>query len=240
MSPFSVRVGAVGALPFSDCLQLLPAAESAREADERIGCLAKRVRGEIGLGEQDIGDLEIIRTAVEQWLQGALPDRTDLRIADLSFPKASGESSVTLILDATSREIGAEKFVFRMAPPSSQVFEKHDLLMQFQMMTLMVDHGLPAPRMIGYESDSSIVGSDFYVMEFCEGQIPSDNPPFHATGWLKDDVSASDRATMWQRGLEVVAAIHCIDLEDVVEGDTGRVDLGGLPLAAPGEAILAQ
>jgi aminoglycoside phosphotransferase (APT) family kinase protein len=189
------------------------------------------------LGEQDIGDLEKIRVAVEHWLQATLPDRADLRIADLSFPKASGESSVTLILEATSREIGAEKFVFRMAPPSSQVFEKHDLLMQFQMMTLMADHGLPAPRLIGYESDSSIVGSDFYVMEFCDGQIPSDNPPFHATGWLKDDATASDRATMWQRGLEVVAAIHCIDLKGM---DADRVDLGRLPRAAPDEPILAQ
>jgi aminoglycoside phosphotransferase (APT) family kinase protein len=196
------------------------------------------------LGEQDIGDLEVIRVAVEKWLQGALPDRSDLRIADLAFPKASGESSITLILDVTSREVDAEKFVFRMAPPASQVFEKHDLLMQFQMMTLMADHGLPAPRLIGYESDPSIVGSDFYVMEFCDGQIPSDNPPFHATGWLKDEVSASDRATMWRRGLEVVAAIHCIDLDGVSAGEGGgatdRVDLGRLPRAAEGEPILAQ
>jgi len=195
------------------------------------------------LGEQDIGDLETIRVAVEEWLRAALPDRSDLRIADLAFPKASGESSVTLILDATSREAGAEKFVFRMAPPSSQVFEKHDLLMQFQMMTLMADHGLPAPRLIGYEPDASIVGSDFYIMEFCEGQIPSDNPPFHATGWLKDEVSAADRATMWQRGLEVVAAIHSIDLKGLAAeegGDTDRVDLGRLPRAAEGEKLLAQ
>jgi aminoglycoside phosphotransferase (APT) family kinase protein len=189
------------------------------------------------LGEQDIGDLEKIRVSVEHWLQGALPDRADLRIADLSFPKASGESSVTLILDATSSEFGAEKFVFRMAPPSSQVFEKHDLLMQFQMMTLMADHGLPAPRLIGYESDSSIVGSDFYVMAFCDGQIPSDNPPFHATGWLKEEATALNRATMWQRGLQVVAAIHCIDLERI---DTDRVDLGRLPRAEEDEPILAQ
>lgn len=204
------------------------------------------------MGEQDIGDLEKIRVAIEGWLERALPDRAGLRIADLSFPKASGESSVTLILEATSPEFGDEKFVFRMAPPASQVFEKHDLLMQFQMMTLMADHGLPAPRLVGYESDSSIVGSDFYVMEFCDGQIPSDNPPFSATGWLKDEVSASDRETMWRRGLEVLAAIHCIDLDsrsgldapsgpDAPSGlDAERVDLSRLPRAAKGEPILAQ
>jgi aminoglycoside phosphotransferase (APT) family kinase protein len=184
------------------------------------------------MGEQDIGDLEKIRQAIEGWLQMVLPDRRDLAINDLDFPKASGESSVTLILDATWSGGGAEKLVFRMAPPTSQVFEKHDLLMQYQMMSLMAEEGLPVPSLIGYEPDTSIVGSDFYVMAFCDGQIPTDNPPFHATGWLKDDVSASDRETMWRKGLEVVAAIHRIDLE--------KYDLSRLPRAAVGEPILAQ
>ncbi|HIF92243.1 MAG TPA: phosphotransferase family protein [Myxococcales bacterium] len=203
------------------------------------------------MGEQDIGDLEKIRVGVEAWLKKALPDRRDLHIAELAFPQASGESSVTLILEVTSthgartpaaRGVSAtdptqEKFVFRMAPLSSQVFEKHDLLMQFQMMTLMADEGLPAPALIGYEPDPSIVGSDFYVMGFCEGRIPPDNPPFHAAGWLKDDVSAAERETMWHRGLEVVAAIHRIDLEKI---DPNRIDLGRLPRAAKHENLLAQ
>ena len=184
------------------------------------------------MGEQDIGDLEKIRSGIEGWLQNALPGRPGLTIADLSFPKASGESSVTLILDATWSGGGAEKMVFRMAPPTSQVFEKHDLLMQFQMMTLMAKEGLPAPALIGYEPDTSILGSDFYVMEFCDGLIPPDNPPFHAVGWVKDEITAADREKMWRTGLEVVAAIHRIDLE--------KYDLGRLPRAAVGEPILAQ
>lgn len=184
------------------------------------------------MGEQDIGDLEEIRRSIESWLQQKFPERLDFSISDLNFPKASGESSVTLILDATWSGGQAEKLVFRMAPPTSQVFEHHDLLMQFQMMSLMAAEGLPAPSLVGYESDTSIVGSDFYVMGFCDGQIPSDNPPFHATGWLKDDVSAADRESMWRQGLETVAAIHRIDLE--------KYDLRRLPRAEKGEPILAQ
>jgi aminoglycoside phosphotransferase (APT) family kinase protein len=184
------------------------------------------------LGEQDIGDLEKIRLGIEGWLQNVLPDRAGLAIADLHFPKASGESSVTLILDATWSGGGAQKMVFRMAPPTSQVFENHDLLMQFQMMAMMAKEGLPAPSLIGYEPDTSIVGSDFYVMAFCDGLIPPDNPPFHAAGWVKDELTAADRETMWRRGLEVLAAIHRIDLD--------KYDLGRLPRAAAGEPILAQ
>ncbi len=184
------------------------------------------------MGEQDIGDLEKIRVAIEGWLQNALPDRHDLAINELKFPMASGESSITLILDTTWSEGGAEKLVFRMAPPTSQVFEHHDLLMQYQMMSLMAKEGLPVPSLVGYEPDTGVLGSDFYVMAFCEGRIPPDKPPFHAAGWLKDDVSAADRQMMWRKGLEVVAAIHRIDLE--------KYDLSRLPRAAVGEPILAQ
>ena len=184
------------------------------------------------MAEQDIGDLDEIRSGIEGWLRNRWPDRKDLEVADLAFPKASGESSVTLILDTEWAGGGHEKLVFRMAPPASQVFEKHDLLMQFQMMTILAEEGLPAPPLVGYEADQSVVGSDFYVMGFCEGQIPPDNPPFHMAGWVKEDLSAADRETMWRNGLDVVAAIHRIDLE-------GH-DFSRLPRAAAGEKILAQ
>lgn len=187
------------------------------------------------MGEQDIGDLETIRVAIEGWLGHALPDRNGLAISALNFPKASGESSVTLILDVTWSGGAAEKFVFRMAPPTSQVFERHDLLMQFQMMTLMSEEGLPAPPLIGYEADASIVGSEFYVMGFCAGRTPSDNPPFSATGWLKDEASSEERVTMWRTGLDVLASIHRIDLDSLHKANLAR-----LPRAKAGESVLAQ
>jgi aminoglycoside phosphotransferase (APT) family kinase protein len=184
------------------------------------------------MGEQDIGDLEQVRQGIEGWLRRALPDRSGLVVADLNFPKFSGESSVTLILDAKSEARGAERFVLRMVPRSSQVFEKHDLLMQFQMMSIMQSEGLPAPPLVGYEPDATILGSDFYVMGFCEGRIPPDNPPFHAEGWVKDDLEPANRERMWRSGLETLAAIHRIDLE--------RHDFSRLPRAEAGEPVLAQ
>jgi aminoglycoside phosphotransferase (APT) family kinase protein len=184
------------------------------------------------LGAQDIGDLEEIRQGIEGWLRRALPDRPDLAVGELSFPKLSGESSVTLILDATSKQGGAEQFVLRMPPRESQVFETHDLLMQFEMMSVMTREGLPAPPLVGYEPNASILGSDFYVMGFCDGRIPPDNPPFHAAGWVKEDLSSADREEMWRNGLDTLAAIHRIDL--------GKHDFSRLPRAAAGEKILAQ
>jgi aminoglycoside phosphotransferase (APT) family kinase protein len=184
------------------------------------------------MGEQDIGDLDEIRIAIEGWMREKLPERPGLSIPHLEFPKASGESSVTLILDASFEDGTDDQFVFRMAPPKSQVFEKHDLLMQFQMMQIMTAVALPAPPLIGYEADASILGSDFYVMGFCEGRIPPDNPPMMLGGWLKDDVSAEDRAAMWASGIETLARIHQIDLD--------AHDFRRLPRARPGESLVAE
>lgn len=185
-----------------------------------------------GVGEQDIGDLEDIRRTLEGWMQRRLADRPGLRIAELCFPQASGESSVTLIFETSWPDGAAEKFVLRMAPPVSQVFEHHDLLMQVQMMELMRSEGIPAPRILGYEPEASLVGSDFYVMGFCEGRIPPDKPPMAIAGWVKEEIGAEERATMWRTGLETLAHIHRIDI--------GRHDLSRLPRAKEGEAAIAQ
>jgi aminoglycoside phosphotransferase (APT) family kinase protein len=184
------------------------------------------------VGKQDVGDLEKIRAGVEGWLCNLFPDRPGLRIADLRFPEASGESSVTLLLDGSWPDGSAERYVLRMAPPTSQVFERHDLLMQYQMMSVMHEEGVPAPPLIGYEPDPDTLGADFYVMGFTAGQIPPDNPPFAITGWVKDSLGDDDRRKMWDAGLEAVAAIHRIDIE--------KHDLSRLPRAKPGESILAQ
>lgn len=184
------------------------------------------------MGEQDIGDLEEIRQGIERWMATRLPDRPGLTIPHLEFPKASGESSVTLILDARFADGSDDRFVFRMAPPRSQVFDKHDLKMQFQMMQVMQAEGLPAPPLVGYEPDPAILGSDFYVMGFCEGRIPPDNPPMMLGGWLKEEATASDRAEMWQSGIETIAKIHQIDLS--------RHDFSRLPRAAEGESLVAE
>jgi aminoglycoside phosphotransferase (APT) family kinase protein len=184
------------------------------------------------LGKQEIGDLEKIRQSIEAWLQAELSDRPGLRIDDLNFPEASGESSVTLLLDATWPDTTTDRFVLRMAPPTSQVFEHHDLRMQYEMMSIMHRERIPAPALHGYESDASLLGSDFYVMGFTEGQIPPDNPPFAITGWVKETLDDVQRRKMWRGGLETLAAIHRIDLE--------KHDFSRLPRARAGESVLAQ
>ncbi len=178
------------------------------------------------MAKQEIGDLEEIRQKIESWMAAKLPDAQDIKLDELKFPEESGESSVTLLLNANYG--GKEnKFVFRMEPVDSQVFDSHDLKLQYDLMELIGEEGIPAPSMIGFESDKSLLGSDFYMMNFIDGKIPTDNPPFAFGSWVTE-LSEEQRATMWRNGLETISKIHMLDMD--------KYDLPTLPKSKAGQS----
>lgn len=182
------------------------------------------------MAKQDVGDLEVIRQQLEAWLSRHLGQPDNFVLGELNFPEASGESSVTLIVEASWQQEGSEqseRFVLRMAPRTSQVFESHDLKLQYDLMEIMAKEGVPAPEMVGYEPDDSMLGSDFYVMRFVDGLIPPDNPPMAFGSWVSE-LTAEERATMWHNGLSTMAKIHQIDIT--------KYDLPTLPRSADDES----
>lgn len=182
------------------------------------------------MAEHDLGDIEAIRVNLQGWMREHLPDAAELTLGELKFPQESGESSVTLILDADNGGTN-ERYICRMKPRTSEVFDVHDLLMQYQMMEVVRDNDIPVPPLLGYEADESMLGSDFYLMGFVDGQIPTDNPPWAFGSWVTE-LSDEQRATQWRNGLETLASIHSID--------PGQYDLPRLPRSAPHQAPSQQ
>ena len=87
------------------------------------------------MAKHDLGDMEQIRAKLEGWLRLNLAGAENLKLGDLNFPEESGESSVTLILKADNN--GSERgLICRMVPPESEVFEDHDLPLQYNMMKI--------------------------------------------------------------------------------------------------------
>jgi aminoglycoside phosphotransferase (APT) family kinase protein len=174
------------------------------------------------MARHDLGDLEKIRVSLENWLREKLPDAQQLTLGDLSFPEESGESSVSLILNANIK--GEEqRFICRMRPRHSQIFDDHDLPLQYNLMKMADENGIPVPPLLGFEADTSLVESDFYIMGFVEGQVPTDNPPFAFGSWVTE-LSDDERQAMWRNGLETLAKIHQINL--------GDYDISGIPASA--------
>lgn len=174
------------------------------------------------MAKHDLGDMESIRAALEAWLRLKLPNAQELTLGELSFPEESGESSVSLILRTKNR--GESKgYICRMKPRESQVFDEHDLPLQYNLMSIAAKEGVPVPPLYGFEEDESLVGSDFYLMGFVEGSVPTDNPPYAFGGWVTE-LSDLERETMWSNGLEVLSRIHQIDLD--------KYDFSQLPSSA--------
>jgi aminoglycoside phosphotransferase (APT) family kinase protein len=180
------------------------------------------------MAQKNIGDIETIRQTIETWLRAKLPDAQQLVLGELKFPEESGESSVTLLLD-TDTKGEQRKFVFRMAPPQSDVFDSHDIGLQYALMEIMAECGVPVPSLVAYEPDTSLVGSDFYVMNFVDGQIPVDSPPFAFGSWVTE-LDDDQRRTMWRNGLEVLARIHSVDI--------AQHSLPSLPRAEQGQSLI--
>jgi aminoglycoside phosphotransferase (APT) family kinase protein len=158
-------------------------------------------------------DLAATRAAFSDWLASTLAGARDVCVSELKPPGATGFSNDTLYFDLSYRgERGPvqEALVLRIQPTRNQVFPDYDLGKQIRCMQLLAKTDVPVPRVLWYEPDVSVLGAPFYVMARVEGRIPTDNPPYHAGGWMTE-ASEAEREAIWWSGVEKLAAIHRLD-----------------------------
>ncbi|MGI9294374.1 MAG: phosphotransferase family protein [Pseudomonadales bacterium] len=180
------------------------------------------------MAKHKVSDFADIQSKLSDWFVAKLPERKNLVVEDFNFPENTGESNVTLIVKVNwtaGAGRGFGRFVVRILPEGEKVFNDYDLALQYHMMEAMAANDIPVPPLLALEEDSSIIGGPFYVMNFVDGQIPSDNPPMHMVGWLTE-VTEEQRASIWWSGLENMAKIHRLDLDSVTLPDLSRPDRG--------------
>jgi aminoglycoside phosphotransferase (APT) family kinase protein len=169
-------------------------------------------------------DVEKTRADVGRWLAGQLGvDRVE--VADVAFPKA-GFSNETLFLTATWRDAGGEhveELVLRIEPTSHQLFVQPDAIFQAAMMTALARHpGTPVPKIWFTETDASILGAPFFVMERRHGHIPADVPSFHVKGFTTE-LAPERRGRLYDSAVAALCALHRIEWPDGFEFlDRGR------------------
>lgn len=125
-------------------------------------------------------------------LSGWLAERTgaaDVAVGELSIPGLSGFSNETLIFDATwdaGSGPEAHGLVIRVEPSGHQVFPSTEFDAQVRVLRALHDEGsVPVPEVLWFEEDRSILGDRFVVMARVDGQVPADNPSYHAEGWFQ-------------------------------------------------------
>lgn len=176
-------------------------------------------------------DPEVVKQALTRWLTAKMPAAEGLVLSAFKKPSA-GFSNETLLFEVTWREGGRERveaLVARLQPTDFQVFPEYNLQTQFTIMRQLAATNVPVPRVRWFESDPSILGCPFYVMDRVDGDIPGDMPPYHTFGWLYDAPPAR-RAQVWWSGLETLVRVHQVDWRQLGLSFLGDPGAGTAPL----------
>src|SRR5271170_1363048 len=176
--------------------------------------------------------LEIAQRALTPWLAAQLKSR-DLKIT--AWRSAGAGNSADTFFAAVSGDLeggaGDMRLVIRRQNLGSDIFLESDLALPTRVMAAVGAHpqgvGIPVPRVVGLESDSTLIGAPFMVMEQLPGRILPQSPNYNKEGWLAD-MPAATQARVWRDCLEMLARIHRLPVSghfDFLE----RPQRGGTP-----------
>lgn len=170
---------------------------------------------------------------LERWYAARHPDADDVQVTGMQIPTANGMSSETVLFDMRWTEGGAlheQAFVARVAPTTDGLFPTYDLAHEQRVIrAVAASTTVPVPATYGVETDSSVLGGPFLLMERLSGRVPADDPPFTAAGWVTE-LSADEQATMYDNALVVMAAISTADVSALGSGTVGHPSLEGSSL----------
>lgn len=146
----------------------------------------------------------------EQRLAKYLQGRLDRNFSDLSVLQfEGGQSNPTFQLSADGR-----KYVLRKKPPGQLLKSAHQIDREYRVMTALRDTAVPVPKTYHLCEDDAVLGTAFFVMENVEGRVLVD-PSLPS-------MSKDDRHALYDHFIEILAALHAIDLDAVGLSDFGR------------------
>jgi len=139
----------------------------------------------------------------------------NLKIEPHESSIASGFSNETFVFSVKKKDY-LKNLVLRLKPSGYQVFPDYNLRLQADIMNVLNKKGLPTPKVILYESDENIIGSEFYLMNYLEGEAPSDNPPYHMDpDGMMGKASPEERRKVWTEWLHYLINLHLLDFKEL-------------------------
>ena len=125
------------------------------------------------------------------------------------FP--SGHSNLTYLVHIGSREL-----VLRRPPFGSKVKSAHDMGREYRALSKLHPAYPPAPKVLVYCDDESVLGAPFYIMEPIHGVILRRDPPAGLP------FSAETARRLSKSFVDNLVRLHALDYESVGLGDLGK------------------
>ncbi len=123
-----------------------------------------------------------------------------------------GQSNPTYLVEFSNRRI-----VLRKKPSGDLLPTAHDINREYVLLTALARAGFSSPRPIGLCLDKSVVGTEFYLMEFVPGRI---FPGLQ----LSDEASPELRRRVLELLISALVTLHRIDFRAVGLSEFGRHD----------------
>ena len=174
-------------------------------------------------------DPDAAASRLASWLAGRLEGAHDVWVRGVEVPTSTGLSNETILFDAAWRDEDGpqhQRLVARIEPTGPSVHPSYDLDREFDVMqALCAQRVVPVPTPLWIESDPSVLGARFIVMERVDGRIPADDPPFTTGGWVVN-LDHDGQTALYGNGLAAMAAIHRADWATLGLGSVDRPEYG--------------
>ena len=122
---------------------------------------------------------------------------------------AGGQSNPTFLLESADR-----RYVLRRKPPGKLLPSAHAVDREHRVIMALEPTEVPVARGFGLCTDPSVLGADFYVMDYVGGRI-------FWTAALPE-VPAENRRAIYFEMTRVLAALHAVDCAAVGLSDYGK------------------
>ena len=120
-----------------------------------------------------------------------------------------GQSNPTFKVTAASGV-----YVLRRQPPGNLLKSAHAVDREYRVIKALADTSIPVARAYHLCEDRDVIGSLFYVMEYCDGRIFWDASI--------PEVDRNERTAIYDEMNRVLADLHQVDVEAVGLADFGK------------------
>ncbi|KAF6716785.1 Acyl-CoA dehydrogenase family member 11 [Oryzias melastigma] len=115
---------------------------------------------------------------------------------------STGQSNPTFLIQSSSTS-----YVLRKRPPGELLPGAHQVNREYRVQKALFSAGFPVPQPLLHCTDTSIIGTEFYVMQHVRGRI------FRDLRLL--EVTPAERSALYVAAVEVLAKLHSLELKSL-------------------------
>ncbi|XP_062941886.1 acyl-CoA dehydrogenase family member 10 isoform X2 [Cynocephalus volans] len=151
--------------------------------------------------------MEIAKDALEKYLKDLLGIQTTGPLELLQFDH--GQSNPTYYIRLANHQL-----VLRKKPPGTLLPSAHAVEREFRIMKALANTGVPVPNVLDLCEDTRVIGTPFYLMEYCPGLTYKD-PSLPG-------IEPSRRQAIYTAMNRVLCKIHSVDFKAAGLEDYGK------------------